>query len=611
MSSQITAELPRKSWKQGEIIEWLMASDAVCESARRPYIEFFLQCLRFWAGDQWRDIVETVTGRFDTRLIRPIGTADWRLVDNQVAIYLRDAVARAAANWPRLECLPQDVSEPLDVFAAQIGTRFLDWRHRKDKEEWLREMEWLWMLGTGECLRQTIYDAEGGDPMVGEGDIATLVVDPFRYSKDPQSVMEWPPRFLIVREARHVDWIKENLGVTVEPENVAEVQQYYDSLAMNVIAAGQRGDRESLPKAAIVWQRFIPPGKLYPQGWYYARVGTKLVRSNPLQAGQWPFAKGGWMPIPGRMYQMGLIEMLMNDQRQLNALVSLLYEGASKAVRGDLTVVGPITNARAIRPQVYDAKTGAKITILPYQTQVFPTEHGVDWTQGEVQRQRIDRNLHEKAATNQPSLGQPLEKTETLGAQVMSREGDSVVSAWHLRRYATQHLTEIATQKLSLAKEFYALPRRLEGLGGTDNIGSFEGADLRDTQQVIAVAVPNLTPAEKQKASMEAFGAGLRGPWLDPQGMPSLAMQYAARSTLRDVGLDEVEEGLAKTYGSYEGLEEKVKALAAMWAQAELLKAEMMLELTISPPPMAPPGGAPGQPPPAGQPVAAGGQFGA
>ena len=574
----LTAELPRRGWAEAELVEWLTDSDMVCEEARRPYIELFLQCMRFWAGDQWHDIVESTANRFDTRVLRPIGTEDWRLVDNQMPIYLRDAIARAAGNWPRLECQPQDPNEELDRYAANVGTRFLEWRHRKDHEPWLREQEWLWMLGTGETLRYTGYDAEGGDPLFGEGDIETKVVDPFRYLKDPQSIMEWPPRFLTLREARHVDWIKENLGVVVEPEQVSDVQQYYDALAMNVIAAGPRRDRETLKHAAIVWQRFIPPGKLYPKGWCYVRVGKNLVRSHPLQSGQWPFAKGGWLPVPGRMYHMGLLELLMNDQRQLNSLVSLLYESASKNVRGDRDLSGPVADARSIREYVVNPKTGAKIRVYPPGVADMATQYKADWQQAEVQRLRIDTNLHRKSAANQPTLGQPLEKQETLGAQVISREGDSVSGLWHLNRYADQHLVPIAQQELQLAKDYFVLPRQLEGLGGQEGIVWFEGADLRDTKDVVAVAVQNLTPAMKQVAEMEAYNGLMLGPY------QNLAHRYAAWTALKRRGLDDVVEQMEAAYGTYEDLEAAMKELSQMTLEAEMAAAQMQLDMIAAGP---------------------------
>jgi hypothetical protein len=576
--SALTAELPQKNWAESELVEWLTSSDMVCEEARRPYVELFLNCMRFWAGDQWRDIVQSTANRFDTRVIRPMGAEDWRLVDNQMPIYLRDAVSRAAGNWPRLECQPQDPTEMLDVQAAQIGTRFLDWRHRKDHEPWLRELEWLWMLGVGECMRQTIFDAEGGDPLYNEGDILTQVVDPFRYLKDPQSVLEWPPRFLIVREARHVDWIKENLGVVVEPETVADVQQYYDSLAMNVVAAGERKDRETMSQAAIVWQRFIPPSKKYPEGWCYVRVGKKLVRSHALQSGQWPFARGGWLPVPGRMYQMGLIELLMGDQRQLNSLVSLLYEAASKGVRGDRDVTGPIADARGIREFPINVKTGAKVRVFPPGVQDMATNYQADWTQAEVQRQRIDSNLHRKSGANEPTLGQSTQRQETLGAQVMAREADSVSSAWHLNRYSDQFLVEVARQKLQLAKDYYALPRRLEGLGGKEGMTYFEGADLRDTQEVIAVAVQNLTPGMKQIAEMEAYSGGMMGPY------ESLGHRYAAWTALKRRGLTDVVEQMETTYGTYEDLEKQLSEVAKIQAETEMVGTQMQLEMMMNPP---------------------------
>lgn len=591
MTAPLTAELPQQSWGESELVEWLTNSDMVCEQARRPYIQLFLQCLRFWAGDQWRDIVESTANRFDTRVLRPVGTEDWRLVDNQMPIYLRDAVARASSNWPRLECQPQDANEPLDVHGSEVGTRFLQWRHRKDHEPWLREDEWLWMIGTGEGLRFTIYDSEGGDPLYGEGDITSQVIDPFRYAKDPQSIMEWPPRFLVVREARHVDWIKENLGVTVEPEEVADVQQYYDSLAMNVIAAGDRRDRETMKHAAIVWQRFIPPGKRYPKGWCYVRVGKKLIRSHPLQCEQWPFSKCGWWPVLGRMYHMGLLELLMNDQRAMNSLVSLLYESASKAVRGDRDLSGAVADGRSIREYTVNPKTGAKIRVFPPGVQDMATQYAPDWEQAEVQRQRIDTNLHRKSAANEPTLGQQLAHEETFSAQEMMRQSDTVPAMWHANRYADRHLVTIAQQKLRLAHDYYVLPRRLEGLGAKEGIVWFQGADLRDTKEVVAVAVRNLTPAMKQLAEMEAYSAqvpgvagGMMGPYVNA------AHRYAAWTALKRRGLDDLVDQMESAYGSYEELEKEVQELSRLQEETEMVMAQAQLEMALNPPQVAPEG---------------------
>jgi len=587
--------LPAKAWEIPRITDWLRTERALAERHRDPWLRMFVQCIRFWAGDQWRDIIESTLTRFDTRQLRPIGAEDFRLVDNQIPIYCRHLVAVAAQNYPRIKCLPADASDPEDVGAAQIGTRFLQWRDRKDEEEGKREEEWLWLLGTGQSLRLTIYDAEGGDPIYGEGDILTQVVDPFRYLQDPQSIGEWPPKFLVVSEARHVDWIKEYLGATVEPQNVTENTQFLDDLAQNVLWGDVKREREGIKSAAMVDQFFIRPCAKYPEGWLYVLVGgEKLVRSAALQSGKWPLARAGWNPIPGRLYPMGLVEMMMGDQRQLNSLVSLLHEAASKAVRGDLVVSGPMAaDGRGIRAFEINAKTGQKITPLPPGVQMVAEQHGADWTQGEARRAQISQNLHEKAGVNQPSLGQTLQKEARVGELTIAREGDLQISGWHLLRYAQRNMGPIARQKLQLAKDYYVLPRNLEGLGDQEEAMLFQGADLGDTRDVVTIAVPYMSPAMKQQAAMEAFGQGLRGPY------ENLAHQYAARSTLRVTGLDEMERELATVYGPFEELEQKVKQLAQAQeqiefatAQAAMLQAQMMAQGGG----LGPPGGQPPSP---------------
>jgi len=570
--------VPEKGWDLPKLIAWMRAEKSLCERHRDPYLRLFLQALRFWAGDQWRDVIESALQRFDTRQVRPVATEDFRLTDNQLPIYCRQLVAVATQNLPRLQAVPENSTDPQDVFAAQLGSAFLDQRNRIDKEYMLREAEWLWLMGVGECLRFTIYDPEGGDPLFAEGDLSTQEVDPFSYLKDPYS-KTWPPRFLFLSEARHVDWVKEYYGVTVEPETVADATLFYDALSMNVVWGGAHQQRETMRSAAVVDQLWIPPGKRYPEGWCFVRVGDHLVASHPLQAGQWPFAKAGWYPIPGRLYPQGLIELVMGDQRQLNALVTLLHEAASKQVRGDMAVTGPVApDARSIRQVVYNPKTGAKITVLGPGVEAVPMRYTIDWQQAEMRRQQLDRNLHQKTGVNVPSLGQTMEKEVRVGELMISREGDIQVNTWHLMRYTNLHLTEIARQKLELARVYYILPRQLDGIGTRREVTWFQGADLRNTRDVIVVATPHMTPAMKQQARMEAFGARLRGPY------ENLAHQYAARSTLRDTGLDDVDQQLSVVYGPFEELEAKVKAVVELQQQAEIIAAQMAVQLAAAGP---------------------------
>jgi len=158
------AALPQKNWDTKEIVAWIRTERQYAERHREPWLRLFLQCLRFWAGDHWRDVVESTLSRWDSRQIRPIGTEDFRLTDNQIPTYCRQLTATATANMPKIRAMPADAGDPEDVAAAQIGSVFIEWRDLRDNEDLQRELAWLWMLGTGETLRYTGLDAEGGEP---------------------------------------------------------------------------------------------------------------------------------------------------------------------------------------------------------------------------------------------------------------------------------------------------------------------------------------------------------------------------------------------------------------------------------------------------------------
>jgi len=542
---------------------------------RRPFERVALLAILFWYGDQWSSIYNDHRDIFTRRDVRPDQCEETRAIDNQTPTYMRQIISGLTRNIPRLEGQAA-TTDPEDTGAAQLATRFLCWREIDDLEETLRERDLLWAMSTSESLRKTWYDPKGGEDRQGE--IRTETVDFHHYLKDPYSIDTWPPKWLIEYDVRHVDWVKQQYGISVEPESVSEYSDMADRLALAAFHGGTV--RRENPDGMVVVKRLsVPVGQKYPKGHTWEFVSSDLLRHHDLQVGIWPYAQERWFPTIGRLYPMGLMELLMTDQRRLNLLMSQMQEMQNRELRGDLISSGIQQKARE---EIIDERSGRKQIMLPPGIEKYELlRYNPDWQMAQTARESLRQAMNEKVGMNKPTLGQDVGRSGvTLGELQIAREQDFEGLSWHLSIYVRDSLIETAKKKLALAQQFYKNVRLLPVFGQSraGEVEYFLGADLRDTKHVIAIQRPHLTPAMLQQARTESFARGVLGPYQSDDH------QLACRMELRGSGLDDLDDELAVTYGSFEDLQARVKELAQLKSQLGMVTVQQALAMAMAPP---------------------------
>lgn len=562
---------------EGAKVEWLNACARWALEKRRPYEERALQGLLFWAGDQWSSVERTMNA-LKRRVERPPFCDSSRVIDNQIIVHIRQVASMSTEAIADFEAV-QATSEPQDVAAASLATKLIKMRERVDKEAELREEEILWMIGCGEVLRKTWYDPRKVTTDGVKGDIASEVVPLFRYAKCPSSGWDWPPKWLIEFDARHVDWVKAEFGKSLEPEDVADEMRAMDELAMNVVQERSVG-RENDNNHVIVYRMYCAATEKHPKGRVFVWSGNTLLKEHEFQSGVFPFSRATWYPIPNRLYPISFIEPIVGDQKALNTLLSQLQEVKNRDLRKDVITDG----VGQVVQHILDTKTGQKQLTLPVGGQRWEFlnyEPHIRLAQADYER--LMKNIHDKSGTSEPVLGQAMSRKTTATELQLLREASFQGIAWVMNRF-DRHCAEVCQQKVLLAHDFFTAARILTGVGthAGERPIAFFGSELRNTQDVVAIPTPKLTPAMRRQAVQEAMERGLFGPWYDQQlGLPDPILQYAARRELRARGLVDEEEQLANVYGPFEDLEALVSQLAregqAAWIQLKVMQVQQLL----------------------------------
>jgi len=523
---------------------------------------------KFLYGQQWSDVSGDGRGHYYNRDVHPEQCEETRIVNNQLPIFYRAIQAAISSSIPELQGKPAGSEEP-DIGAAHIGTQVNKFWDTENLEDQLREDDVGWLLTCGEVFRRIDWDPKGGNNRLRNGGIRTESVHFFSYLKDPFSWWKWPCNWVIEFDARHVDWIQEQYGVTVEPESVSDKMRHLQEMAMGV-TGGKKGQLPNLDNHAILKRMTAPPTDRHPKGHTWVWANGKLLRDHDLQSGKFPYAKGSWFPLPGRMYPAGMVELVITDQRRLNTLLSQIHESINREMRHDIATSGP---DQKINTEVYDERSGAKHFKLPMGIEKWEfLKYNPDWQAGQIAYDMVMNDMKEKVAQNKPSLGQSVGKQITLGELQLAREGDAVGLTWNLDQFV-RYISAIASNKLVLTHDFVKDWRTIPGTARDPDLEFFLGSELGNTTDVVAVPTPRLTPALKQQAIREAFDRWEATP---PQLRDDPAFLWGFRMQLKYTGLEELEDDFARVFGPIEQLEDQLRLVGGKRAEATALQAEGM-----------------------------------
>lgn len=585
--------LTTKTKTKGAKIEGLKDLYRTGLEAKRRKMKVALKVLAYLQGEQWIDIDDFGNGHFQ-RVPTRVKNVHHKVSDNQLIIYARQAASNFATGLSTYSARPL-TNDPDDKAAASLATRFLAMRDIQDDEDWLRYNEIMEIMINGEVMRETYYSPRKTTEDGISGDLVTETIPLSHYVKCPYVGQQWPPPWIIISDQRHVDWIKAEFGVKVEPETLDPMGRLFDDMMGGLASSGSGPvlrQVEHMKNTALLHRCVCAPSEKYPEGKVFIWSGDTLIDERDFQIpGMYPLSIGTFFPMPTATYSMGYFDSLVANQTELNVILSQMAEYRERNLRMDI-----ITDGRGkVGEAVLDDETGQRMLILPVgSTKWEVMQYSMDWRAVDQELLRCRQGMRDKSGSPEPVLGQQMPgDTSATEIQIMKDAGMQKVALhmWLMDRY----FCDVQKKKLILAKEYFKAARLLEesGNSGNSEVTFFFGAEFRRTKDVQAVPSPKLTPAQRRQALSEASMQKLFGPFLDPQNIPDPFFEFAARKALRFKGLTEEEEqfndwtmpfeDLKAFVGELQTMGYKSKSLQAMMGLAQLEQTAQMFDLGIDP----------------------------
>jgi hypothetical protein len=553
------------------IVAWLETSYREADQVRRAQESDWYSNILFLMGRQWESVA-TDLRRFSRTIPQAAESTKVKVTNNQIFTLCRSAATGFRDYMARQIAVPASEDEE-DKWAAEIATDFLAYRMRADKEKPRRFDELIWLLCTGRVLRKVYWDptatgfGPGGKVLSGAGDIAIQSLDAFRFHLAPWAEAGEPPPWIIESDVRDISEINDLFpGHDVQAEEYAQVCQYRDQLLSSALTGTAATPKRK--DAAILKRMYAAPTPSRPDGLYLCWANGKLLARGKLPESEMPLVTLDWWPIPGRVYPMSFVSPLRDLQRQGNISLSQIIELKNRQMRGDMVVRGGGKIEEEIRP------SGAKIIHLDQMAQEFAfLKYDLNPAQAVELVGMLWEQMKARAGVHEPSLGEQTPRAVTATHVAILREADQSGLTLFRSALDDQHCL-VARLKLILARNHYHVPRMIRVVGRRMAVktGAFFGADLRGTEDVVAVPVPIVTEAQKIQMRGEAIAAGLFGPYVSTEDM--LAKLEALRWTgIPDIE-DDIEEKVSAMGLTLEELREIVGHIHRNKAMAEVLVSE-------------------------------------
>lgn len=395
---------------------------------------------------------------------------------------------------------------------------------------------------------EPIYD-ELGSPQFDElplGDNSVEMIDPFRMIVDPNASNDTSLSWIMETSIQKIFWIKENYdrdgeGYTGEAKNVKEESNLSTMVALRQrlktlstrgagsyvgSTAGTSGGPEIFVKnAAIVKELYIRPTKNHPRGQMIVSAGGKI-----LYRGDSPYYDGSsesWHPytvfryetVPGRFWGKSAIEDLVEPQRKINAIDSMI-------ILNRKTMVAPqrlIPHGCGVPEGYWNGAPGLQITYRPVgangaKPEVIP---GTPLPAQVYQEREVTKTeMSQIARINEVLQGiRPPGVTTYGGLQLLLEQSFNsfapMIHRWEkfIEKGQTKKLKLIAHRYREPRKEFIDKLRALNKDISDVEIVNFIGADLRNNVQVRIEAGSSIprSNAAKQQQLMELAQTGVLG----------------------------------------------------------------------------------------------------
>lgn len=539
----------------------------------------WMQNIHFLLGDQ-HIYYNTTTKQFE---IIPVNRgADYipRPVTNYIQPIVSSMASLLTRNKPNATVSPNS-NNTEDIGAARLGAIIQDVKWEDDAMEGKLMEAAMWAVTCGTVFRKDYWDTSyskvvrvpktqqiiqqtlneygqiqeytqeepmidpfDGSPMFDEiplGDSAVTIIDPFRMVVDPNAVNDQDISWIMEISVERLDWIKENFskegegftgkGAFVKPDNnintMVEMSQRLKTLSGK--GTGPYGGTTvlstSLKNVALLKTLYIRPTKSWPKGQMIVSCNNKLLYRNhsPYYDGTpgsyHPYSIYKWEIVPGRFWGKSLVDDLVEPQRSINAIDSLI-------ILNRKTMVSPqklIPTGCGIQTGTWSGAPGLQLEYRPVgangaKPEIIP---GVQLPPQVFQeRETKVRELYQLARTNEVLQGLRPTGVNTYSAlQLLQDQSISVLSP---QIYRWEKFIENGeTKKLKLIAQKYREPRpefinKIKAMNKdiTDiDIANFIGSDLRDNCSVRIEAGSSIprSKAAQQQQLMDLAGTGMLG----------------------------------------------------------------------------------------------------
>ncbi len=508
-------------------------------------------------------------------------------------------VSNLIRNKPNADVIPNSPNEK-DISAARLAKKIQDVKWEDDNEQEKLSEAALWAIVCGTVFRKDYWDSsygkivripmmetmqkpyldemgqmqfsteekpvfdEKGSPMFDEiplGDNAVEIIDPFRIIVDPNASSEDSMNWIMETSIQKLFWIRENFdkegnGYTGFAKDVKEEQSLSTLLQLSQrlktisvkgsggYAGSSGGHETSIKGAAIVKELYIRPTKNHPKGQMIISAGGKI-----LYQGNSPYYDGApnsWNPytvfryetIPGRFWGKSLLEDLIEPQRRINAIDSLIIYNRK-------TMVSPqrlVPHGSGVPEGYWNGAPGLQIQYRPVgangaKPEIIP---GIPLPGTVYQEREVTKSeLYQIARTNEVLQGiRPTGVNTYAGLQLLLEQSFSTFAPT-IQRWE-KFIEKGTTKKLKLIAHFYREPRpefinKLRSLNkdiSDIEIVNFIGADLRDNCSVRIEAgstIPRSNAAQQQQL-MDLAKTGVLGDLVnDPVGKQKFLERLGVR----------------------------------------------------------------------------------
>jgi hypothetical protein len=544
--------------------------------ARRLLEPGWFMDLAFFQGNQW--LVWS-----GDRLRKPdMGPAQITVTENRIAGVIRTELAKMTKNRPVFTVTPNTGSED-DAVASELAERVMRfmWKHLKMHEQSLKALEWSRIVCAG--FLKCYWDSSVGDPIdvvlgpdgqileglqgkvvragspehlaamavnpavktkrVAQGDIRVEVRSPFQMFIDPLCDSFPDAEWVIEESIKSEDYIYQRYKTDLKPDAPAN-----PGLIESRLMGMMTGQSTSGYMGVRLREAWYKPCRKYPNGAKIVWAQGKVLEMDEKPFDPQPYVMLTGIPVPGRLWPMGVVSLLRSPQTELNKVASQMAENRNRV--GNPTILvskqGPIDVDKVIESfsapgglYFYDdiGTPNAKPSYLeaPPLPEYVPEE-----------RERLQKTIEDISGQHEVTNANVPPGVTAASAITLLQEADDTRLGLAIQDYEEQ-LGRFGQKILNLVANFYTDSRTLT-LAGEDaafDIFDFKGAMLRGNTHV-EVQAGSAFPQSKAAKQAQLTD------WL--RMMAQMGVQMTPRQIsqyLRDSGMGATER-LVEDYNSTE-----------------------------------------------------------